>query len=79
MSDYRPINCEFHDLLESLATTHKLTEIEYRDAAGTLRKTSAVIEDVYAREGAEYMALRSGEILRLDQLVAVGGARLADF
>jgi hypothetical protein len=52
MSDYRPIRCELHDVLESLATTRKHTEIEYRGADGALCKTAAVIQDLYARDGA---------------------------
>jgi Rho-binding antiterminator len=79
MSEYEPISCEFHDVLESLATTRQHAEVEYRDADGTLRKLSAVIQDVYARDRAEYLALSSGETLRLDQLVSVNGARLEDF
>jgi Rho-binding antiterminator len=79
MSDYQPVSCEFHDVLESLATARTHSAIEYRDADGALRKTAAVIQDVYARDGAEYVALDSGQILRLDMLVAVGGARLSDF
>jgi Rho-binding antiterminator len=79
MSDYQPINCEFHDVLESLATTRKNAEVAYRDAEGTLRMSSALIQDVYVRDHAEYMTLSTGETLRLDQIVAVNGAKLADF
>jgi Rho-binding antiterminator len=79
MRDYQPISCEFHDVLEALATTRKVADVEYRDADGALRKCSAVIRDVYGRGGAEYLALSTGETLRLDEIVAVNGARLADF
>lgn len=80
MSDYRPISCEFHDVLESLATTRKPARVEYRDADGALRCSGAVVlKDVYGRDGVEYLTLSSGETLRLDQLVAVNGAKLADF
>jgi Rho-binding antiterminator len=79
MSDYRPISCEFHDVLESLATTRKPAQVEYRDADGALRRSKAVLNDVCGREGVEYVALSSGETVRLDRLVAVDGARLSDF
>lgn len=79
MNDYCPISCEFHDVLEALATTRKTTELEYRDAEGTLRTASAVIRDVYAQGKAEYLTLSTGETLRLDQVVAVNGTKLADF
>jgi Rho-binding antiterminator len=29
MSDYKPISCEFHEVLESLAMTHKNADVEY--------------------------------------------------
>lgn len=79
MNDYRPVSCEFHDVLEALATTGKNAELEYRDAEGTLRNASAVIRDVYAHDKAEYLTLSTGETLRLDQVVAVNGAKLVDF
>lgn len=79
MSDYQPISCEFHDVLESLATTRQAAEVEYRDTDGSLRNVRAVIRDVYVRDHAEYLVLSSGETLRLDRLVAVNGAKLADF
>lgn len=79
MSDYKPISCEFHDVLESLATRHKNAEVEYLNTEGKLRKINAVIQDVYARGGVEFLALSSGDTLRLDQLVSVNGVRLSDF
>ncbi len=76
---YQPINCEFHDLLEDLATVRKRTRITFLGAGGDRQHRDAVVTDVYAREGAEYLSMDSGEILRLDQLVEVDGARLADY
>ncbi len=79
MNEYKPISCEFHEVLESLATTRKTANVEYRDTDGVLRESSAMIRDLYVRDNAEYLALSSGETLRLDQIVAVNGARLANF
>lgn len=79
MSDYQPINCEFHDVLESLATTRKHVDVEYLDIDGVLQKQYALILDVYVRDRAEYLGLSSGETLRLDRIVAVNGIKLADF
>jgi Rho-binding antiterminator len=76
---YNPISCEFHDLLEALATTRKPAQILVRDEEGVERSLHAVIVDVYAREGSEYLSLDNGETIRLDRLVAVDGARLADY
>lgn len=78
MSDYLPIDCEFHDLLESHATTRKSTDLEYRDAAGTLQHVTGIVHDVYARDRAEYLTLSSGQTLRLDAIVSVNGVRPID-
>jgi len=76
---YSPINCEFHDLLEDLATLRKPAQISFRDEAGLTQHRDAVISDVFARSGAEYVSLTTGETVRLDLLVEVSGARLADY
>jgi Rho-binding antiterminator len=78
-SHYRPINCEFHDLLEDLATLRRSARIGFLDESGLAQHRDAVITDVFARDGAEYVSLGTGEILRLDRLVEVDGARLADY
>jgi Rho-binding antiterminator len=78
-TDYHPINCEFHDLLEDLATLRKLAQIAFRDEGGITQYRGAVITDVFARDGAEYLSLTTGETVRLDRLVEVSGARLADY
>jgi Rho-binding antiterminator len=76
---YHPISCEFHDLLETHATARKPAQIHFRDEEGAVHFRSAAITDVYARQGAEYLAMSTGETLRLDQLIEVNGAKLADY
>lgn len=73
--DYSPISCEFHDRLEHLATTRRPTRIAYRDGEGVLHQCEAILQDVYSKGGAEYVALSSGVTLRLDQLVEVNGGK----
>ena len=79
MHPYEPINCEFHDVLESLATTRRPAEVLYQDSAGPIQKRVTTLTDVFAREGAEYVALGSGDMVRLDALISVNGAKPADF
>ncbi|WP_460726382.1 hypothetical protein [Lysobacter rhizosphaerae] len=76
---YHPINCEFHDLLEDLATLRRSAKIGFVDESGLTQHRDAVITDVFARDGAEYASLSTGETLRLDRLAEVNGARLADY
>jgi Rho-binding antiterminator len=77
--DYHPISCSFHDLLEAHATSGKLVQIRFRDGSGTPQVCSAIITDLFARDGVEYLLMNTGETLRLDQLLEVNGARLADY
>ena len=76
---YVPISCEFHDLLEDLATTRQAAHIRFTDAEGVAHTRHTTVADVYARHGAEYVVIGTQETLRLDQLVSVGDAKLADF
>lgn len=76
---YHPISCEFHDLLEDLSTLRKRTRISFEDDNGAVQQREAVITDVFARDGEEYLSTDAGELLRLDRLVEVDGQRLADY
>ena len=75
-SIYAPISCEFHDRLEGIATARKLARISFLDAKGVATHRITTIADVYARDGAEYLATGSGETFRLDQILEVDGERL---
>ena len=78
-SGYTPISCEFHDLLEELASAGKLTRIRYRGDEGFQQHCDASIADVYSKAGAEYVLLSSGERVRLDRLEEVDGEKLSDY
>ena len=78
-SRYIPINCDFHDLLESLATTQKRVRIGFDDEEGEVQHRSAIITDVFAREEAEYLTMSTGETLRLDRLLTVDGTNFSDY
>ena len=70
--DYIPINCNFYDELEALATLGKKCDILFlrEEARVTL---TGVIKDLYTREGVEYLKMDSGLEIRLDKLVQVDG------
>jgi len=78
-NEYRPISCDFHDILESLATLHQQTHVRFLSEDGLLQHRCATIVDVFSKDGVEYLAISTGETLRLDQLVAVGKSKVADF
>ncbi|MCC8363802.1 hypothetical protein LK996_12035 [Lysobacter sp. A6] len=76
---YSPINCEFHDVLETRATTRALTSVVFRNEAGEVERRSAVISDVFARNGEEFLVLDSGDTVRLDRLLQIDDEKLADY
>jgi Rho-binding antiterminator len=78
LSDYEPIDCGDHDRLESLATLRQIARISYRTEDGGTREVEDLIEDLYARDGVEYLRMADGTELRLDALVSVDGKRRVD-
>jgi Rho-binding antiterminator len=64
---YQPIDCAVHDRLEDLAVRRVACRIEMAAAEG-IREAAGVIVDVFARDGAEYLRLDSGETVRLDRI-----------
>lgn len=68
---YRAVNCDFHDVLESVATLGKTVNIEVQLPDGDTQTYRSVIGDVFSKDGAEYIALRTGESIRLDHLISV--------
>jgi len=69
---YTPINCDFHDELEAIATLRNNCVIVYCSSDGETR-VQDYIDDVYARNGEEFIKLNSGLVIRLDALVEVDG------
>lgn len=75
---YVPISCDFHSELELRALRHQPVEIRYLDSSG---ETSVVaqIEDLYTRNGEEFLLLPDGQEIRLDRLVSVDGLSLENY
>ena len=70
---YQPINCAFHDSLLAKATQKEQVRIHYFLEEGKETMVQDVIVDVYTQNGEEFLTLSSGETIRLDYLIAVGG------
>jgi Rho-binding antiterminator len=79
MSDYQPVNCEFHDVIEACATLRKPVTILAENADGTHRAVHAIISDVFARDGIEYLKTHCEELIRLDELLSVDGHAICNF
>jgi len=78
-SDYIPISCSFHDRLEDYSIRGATIPIMYGENDRIIRVV-ARIEDVFARDGADYAKLISTEgtevLVRLDRLLAVNGFKM---
>jgi Rho-binding antiterminator len=73
MPDYIPINCDFYDELEALATLKKPAEIVFITENGGKLTVKAVITDLFIRDKVEFMSLDNGLEIRLDKLLSVDG------
>ena len=76
---YSPISCDFHDILEAAATARKPVHVRFLDEDGSLQHRSASIVDIFSRHGAEYLAISTGETVRLDRLIAVDHDKLRKY
>lgn len=76
-SAYTPIACAVHDRLESWAVRRQPVEVVWR-AGGGERTATTTVDDVFARDGADWVRLGTGETLRADALARVDGQALAD-
>ncbi len=77
-SPYKPISCSFHDGLESIAVLRKVVKIIFMDEAGNRQEITSQIVDFKNHDGAEFMVLRDGQIIRLDKIISVDGKSLSD-
>jgi len=73
MKTYQPINCNYYDELEALATLRKKVAIAYYEPSGEKQVVESRIVDLYTRNKEEFMQLEDGTTLRLDRLISADG------
>lgn len=73
MDAYTPVSCDFHDELEALATLHQACDLVYRNQDNHVVEVHDLIVDVYAANKADFLKLKNGTEIRLDQIVSVNG------
>ena len=71
MDPYKPIDCSIHDRIEDAATRGEVVRIVY-ETCERQKEVNDVVLDWFTRDGEEFMRTRSGLVLRLDQLTAIG-------
>lgn len=72
MDNYKPVDCGFYDRLEAAAVLRKTVEIEFLKDDSSVT-SEAVIKDLRAVNGAEFLILTDGTEIRLDRIVSVDG------
>jgi Rho-binding antiterminator len=76
---YQPINCEFHDVIESYATRREVVDIVVIGPAEATRCIRTVVRDVFSRNGEEFLLTDGGQSIRLDQVKSIGAYDVATF
>ena len=72
MSEYEPIQCGLHDIIEDRIVRRVECSVVYRVQGGeATRSYSGKLADVYSRDGAEFVVLAAGESVRLDRVLKV--------
>jgi Rho-binding antiterminator len=74
---YQPISCDYYDELTLLAMRRTACPIIYKKEDGTEVTVETVIQDIFTRNGEEFLLLPDGLEIRLDQLVSVAGKALS--
>lgn len=70
---YTPVDCGFHDRLESLAVRGVPCQVVLRSPEGQARTLTARVLDVFAEGDEEFARFGGGLRVRLDQIDALDG------
>ena len=76
---YIPVSCEFHDELTTLATRREPVKIFVFNEKGTLDAISGNIEDIYTRNGEEFLLVKNNKQVRLDKIITLNGKPGPDY
>ena len=74
---YQPIDCGFHDELESLCVRGVRCTIEVQNGEATTIIQSRIV-DVYSRNKEEFLKTDDGQVFRLDRIRSVNGMQSGD-
>lgn len=73
---YKPVTCDYHDLLEQASMHHKRVVLEF-DLGGMRQEDTGTIEDVFTSGGAEFVKFRAADgpvEIRLDHIISMRDA-----
>lgn len=69
--NYKPVSCDFYDVLESLSTLKERCRITYEGEQERESKTEGVIRNLYTRDRVEFLSMDNGAEVRLDKISGV--------
>lgn len=78
-TDNTPIDTGFRQVIESLTAQRKYVGIHYISDIQELLNVTAIIKEIYSKEGIEYVKLSTGEEIRLDKIVRADGHGSPDY
>jgi len=73
---YKPISCNYHDMLLAKATQKTYSKIQYFTEIREFLTVNAIIKDVFTNAKEEFMELATGEVIRLDRIISVDDEKL---
>lgn len=69
---YKPIDCDFHDRIEALATSRRRVVINYESETEAKGQSEGIITDIYTAPTKEEFLRLDGETeIRLDRIVNI--------
>jgi Rho-binding antiterminator len=72
VQNYTPIDCDFHDRIESLATLRRRVDVVHESDAGSEAVSEGIIADLYtAPTKEEFLRMDDGTRIRLDRIVSI--------
>ncbi len=77
-SPYTPIACHVYDMLEVAAMKRRPVSLQIQSSEGPVVEIQDFIEDIWAKQGEEFLRLQNGQVIRLDQILALDGALLGE-
>lgn len=75
---YKPISCEYYDVILSFITLKKEVELIYWTDNQT-RTLQTKIVDIYTKNKMEFILTFDQKTIRLDQIISIDDQNLADF
>jgi transcriptional antiterminator Rof (Rho-off) len=67
--DYKPVNCNLSDDLESLSVRHKPVRLKLILDDGHSTWRQGQIKDLFTKDHADFIELSDGSVFRLDKIV----------